>query len=218
MKIGDESNSAYRISVVEELKTSGKFYHFGNNMINRSCTVNHASSAKTFTFDYLSNSKFNEMEHAEWISKCRENKYAIPSKKFANQRAAQLKQMIEAGITDSLINDILKRKAMFCLDTRKRDSHEAGNSHAEEREKPKKPKSTISYMSFAKTSQEPSKDSSFDPFSRRKCRPSQMQAFNDTQTSSTQTAAEARHADSDKSNSDEKSAPRNMHESINLDI
>lgn len=172
VRIGDESSSAYRISVVEDLKTCDQFYPFGNTTINRSCTVNHASNTTTFTFDYFSNSEFTEVEYNEWVSRCRANNVSTPSKRFANLRTMLLKQMAEATVTDSLINNILKRKALFCSSPSKRSLSEASDHSIEERETPKKKrKPDISYASFIKPTPNPSELSPFDAFSRRKCRP-----------------------------------------------
>lgn len=187
-------------------------------MINRSCTVNHASSTKTFTFDYFSNSKFSEFEYNEWVTKCQASNVSTPPKKFANQRAVQLKQMAETEVTDSLINEILKRKSLFCLSTTKRDPTEASDHNVEESKVPKKPKPATSYISFAKTTQDPSKSSSFDPFSRRKCRPSQIQAFSMPHAAETQPPGDNKATDFHDNKADDKSTSRNIHENIDLDI
>ena len=129
-----------------------------------------------------------------------------------------LKQMTETEITDSLINDILKRKSLFCLSTTKRDPSEASDHNIEEREKPKKPKPTTSYLSFTKTTHDPSQSSSFDPFSRRKCRPSQIQASNVAQTSGAQPPGDKKATDPHDNRTDGKSTFRNIHENIDLDI
>ena len=168
VKIGDVPNTVYRLCVIDELKTGSRTYDFGGSKINRVCILNHGSSQKTFTFDFLSNSHFTEKEYEEWIASCQRKNYKMPSRNFCKKKSAEIIEISKIKFDDAVINNRLKRKAEFSV-----VQSVPRYTPAQKFDSPAK-RTKSSYISFNRSQEETHKEE-FDPFSRRKCRPLQLQ-------------------------------------------
>ena len=97
------------------------------------------------------------------------DRVALPPTSFFSRKSSQIEDLASSTMSDALIDLILKRKRKLCVakDLESTESEKAAASKPSLYHTFKKPR----YISSISTEKKMNSNSSFDPFSRRKCKP-----------------------------------------------
>lgn len=211
----------YLVEMALEFRALPKYYSFANASINLACIASHGNSRKAFTFDFLSNSPFTAEEFDSWTQRAVSDRAALPTKALCLRKSSQIEDLASSTMSDALIDLILKRKRKLCVakDTEGGESEKAVASKPALHHAAKKPR----YVSSIPIEKKATSNSSFDPFSRRKCKPV---LIHDSDSSSTRPPKPPTtgQASTDRQHSSGEATPRQSedlfvaHEKLDLDL
>lgn len=112
--IGDKmGKKVYRVAEIFDVVETPKVYSLGNSKTNKGLKVRHGLAENMYRLEFVSNQDFTDSEFQKWRYTLETNNLKLPSIKFVDSKAKEIKKTMEHEFTDGEVDLIVKEKFKF---------------------------------------------------------------------------------------------------------